>query len=131
MDIALKLNGEVWRPHERIHPESSLVCWTESSDCVLQVNSSSPGVGVDGPAVEFGEIERHVGVFVDRTAMTPLTGGDIHSHTVIVHANIGVDLPPEYDDDGLARRTDAWSDPHPGVVNPLSIRDSVPVRSGD
>ena len=60
----------------------------------------------DSPAVTFRDEEWPVGVFVDWAASTPLCrAGDIHSITVIG----GLGSPAEHEDDGLARRFDAWS----------------------
>ena len=66
-------------------------------------------------------------VFVDWAASAPLTGLDIHSDTVIVDPNIGVDLPPENDDDGLAGRNDARGYRDPRVVHPLALSAAEPV----
>ena len=68
-----------------------------------------------------------MGVFVDWTASTPLTGGDIHSITFL-HRDL--QFTADQDNDGLARRL-AWSYGQARVVVPLTIREPVPVSSRD
>ena len=103
--------------------------WTEPSSFILQIKRSTGGIRSDGPATPSRDEELPVGVFVDWAASTPLTGGDIHSITGLGGLGLGLGSPAKHDDDGLARRFDAWSDGQVWVVVPLTIREPVPASS--
>lgn len=124
MDITLNHEVSLF-PEGRIHPGSS--GWTEPSSFVLQINLSTGGTRGDIPAMTFSNEELPLSVLVDWAASTPLTGGNIHSTTV----SGGLDSLAGHNDDGLARRFDAWSDEKVrDMAVPFAIRDPVPASSG-
>ena len=126
MDITLDHEVSLFTKSPTRGPRPGSSGWTETSSVTQQLKSSTAArARGDAPAKTFRDEEWPVGVFVDWTASTPLTGGNIHSVTGIG----GLGSPAEHDDDGLARRFGPWSDGQVRVVVPLTVRAPVPTRS--